>query len=133
MQTSNPDFRPFVRLPAPSKILFDLSFLDILDPQLRRNGTPIVILHYRITNIDALSRPHILIERGLLESNGGNRGIGLLSLHQIHLQVLMLRSHQTGAPSIADPTCQEYRSVILRSERLKTVKRCTKLGRNITE
>lgn len=92
-----------------------------------------MILDDRIADIDSPARTDMLVQGRLLESDGRNQRIGLLSLNQVHFQMLPLGSHQPGVAAIADAARNEHRRVVARAERLEAVQRRAELRRDIAE
>ena len=76
--------------------------LYILYSELRSYYSTIVVLNNLIAHINRMSATNPLIMSRLLERNGLNSGVRLLSLNQIHTQVLTLCTHQLRISMIAN-------------------------------
>ena len=92
-----------------------------------------MILDHRIADVDTPACPDIFIEFRLLERNGRDHRIGLLSLNQIHLEVFPFGTDQPRIAPVAHIPCDEYRRGIARAERLETGQRRAEMGRDIAE
>ena len=97
-----------------------ITLFDVFDPELGENGAAVVILDHRIADVDTPACPDIFIEFRLLERNGRDHRIGLLSLNQIHLEVFPFGTDQPRIAPVAHIPCDEYRRGIARAERLET-------------
>lgn len=75
---------------------FGPDFLISLIRNCGVNRPPIVILDDRIADVDSPARADMLVQGRLLESDGRNQRIGLLSLNQVHFQMLPLGSPPAG-------------------------------------
>ena len=107
--------------------------LYVLDTQLSRNSPAIVVLNDRIADIDRMAAANPFVLRRLLERYRLKSRIGLLALHQIHTQVLKLRSHKANLSMAAHTARQEYRCRIPRPEGLETAQIMPELKRNVAE
>ena len=92
--------------------MLSLHRFDILDPQLGRDLTAIVVLHDLVAYVHRPSRADPFVMFWLLEGDALQGRTGLLPLCEIHAQVFAFGADEFRIAPIADAACHEDRSGI---------------------
>ena len=92
-----------------------------------------MVLNDRVADIHRATATNPLEVGRLLERNGLQRGIGFLTLHQIHTQMLALGTNQTCIAVAACATSDEHGRRITRTEGLEAVQVATERRCDVAE
>ena len=107
--------------------------MDVFDAELDVRDAAVVVLDYRVADVDRVSISDVLEMLGLVEGDGRQMVIRLGFLDKLQLQMPCICAHTAAIAIVVDILGQENRRSVARAERLELLQYPDELGRHGVE